>query len=70
MDSEFVDEYMLIYERSMDHDITIEARKDLEDQLIQLVAHHSIKAYIVERAVISPYEILIFDEIDKTLLIT
>jgi hypothetical protein len=61
-DSEFVDEYMLIYERSMDHDITIEARKDLEDQLIQLVAQHSIRAYIGERAIMEPYKILIFDE--------
>jgi hypothetical protein len=60
-DSEFVDEFMLIYERSMDHDITIEARKDLEDQLIHLVVQHSIKAYIGERAVISSNEILIFE---------
>jgi hypothetical protein len=34
--SEFVDEYMFIYERYMDHDITPEERKDLEEQLIQL----------------------------------
>jgi hypothetical protein len=38
--SEFVDEYMLIYERFMDHDITPEERKDFEEQLIQLAGQH------------------------------
>ncbi|QGQ99107.1 hypothetical protein EHS13_31625 [Paenibacillus psychroresistens] len=35
-DSEFVDEYMLIYEYYMDHEITAEERSNLEEQLIQL----------------------------------
>jgi hypothetical protein len=34
--SEFVDEYLFIYDRYMDYDITIEERKNLEEQLIQL----------------------------------
>jgi hypothetical protein len=35
--SEFVDEYMLIYDRYMDYNNTFEERKVLEEQLIQLV---------------------------------
>jgi hypothetical protein len=38
--SEFVDEYMLIYERYMDQDNTLEMRKNLEEQLIQLAVQH------------------------------
>jgi hypothetical protein len=35
--SEFIDEYMLIY---MDHDNTLEMRKVLEDRLIQLAVQY------------------------------
>jgi hypothetical protein len=38
--SEFVDEYMLIYDRYMDHDITREERKYLEEQLVLLAGQH------------------------------
>jgi hypothetical protein len=38
--SEFVDEYMLIYDRYMDYDNTFEERKDLEEQLILLARLH------------------------------
>jgi hypothetical protein len=38
--SEFVDEYLLIYDRYMDYDNTFEERNDLEEQLIQLARLH------------------------------
>jgi hypothetical protein len=40
--SEFVDEYMLIYERYMENDIPHEEQKALEEKLIQLVRQRII----------------------------
>jgi hypothetical protein len=40
-DSEFIDEYMLIYEYYMDLEITIEERNNLKEQLVQLAGQRT-----------------------------